>query len=178
MSRLTLGIVLLALAAAAAFFGLRPEWQQAQSLRAEIAKLQSLHEELLSLAERREALRSEYNAIPEPDLEKLKAMLPAEPGTAAVLGDFEALAQGHGLVLERVEFSTAEPAASGLALVGRRYAALPFTLALRGSYEGFRAFLGSLESNLRLADVREVNFGSGQGASLTVTLKGRIYHLR
>lgn len=179
MSRISVAIVLLLLAAAAVWFWIVPGWREAGETRQAIQKLEELSAELNNLAVRRDELTQQYNRIPEADLEKLEAMVPGEPSTGTALVDFETLAARHGVSLERVDFSGASPAVGGLERPGpMHYAAVPVTLNLRGSYAEFREFLPALERNLRLIGVNEFSLASGESGDLSIILKGAIYHRR
>lgn len=180
MSRLTVGIILLVLAAGAVFFFIMPQWTAVVAARDNIAQLQSLNDELTGLGEQRDALTNKYNAISSDDLEKLDALAPRDSANARVLANFDALASANGLALERVDFlGNDASAAPTLALPGSQlYGAIPVTLNLRGNYEGFRKFLAALEYNLRLMDVSEINIGIGSGSNIAVTVRGRIYYRR
>lgn len=184
MSRLITAILLLAVAAGIAVFALRPQWAAVGRDRAAIAELQLLERELTDLAAGRDALTAEYNAIAESDLEKLRAVAPADRGTAAVLTDFEALTQRNALALDQVDFTGGEKssAATGLAAAGapsaRLYGTIPVTLSLRGTYDNFREFLLLLEKNLRLVDVDGLNLSSSRGQESAMTVKATIYYRR
>ena len=175
MSRLTTAILLLFLTAGIAFFLIVPQWRKVGEVRSAIQDLSALHAELTELAASRDALVAEYNAIPEADLEKLRAIAPAGREASAVLTDFEALAVKHLLSLDQVDF-TGNGNAPGALAPARRFGTLPVALSLRGSYENFREFLLDLEHNLRLADVDEVTITTGQGKETPITLKGAIYY--
>ena len=176
MPRLLVATTLWVLAAIAVGSLIMPHWRAIGSSRQEITRLQSLHEELNQLAERRDELTRAYNAIPEADLVKLTAIVPRDPASASVLADFEALTRKHGLVLERVEFLAGDRTATTLGIPSARlYRTLPVAMNLRGSYESFRAFLTGLEQNLRLFDATEINFTGTQAAQFSVTLKGVMY---
>ncbi|MBI4132848.1 MAG: type 4a pilus biogenesis protein PilO [Candidatus Sungbacteria bacterium] len=180
MSRFGIGFLLLALAAAAAYFLAFPQWQKILALRADIQSLQALNTELTALAEKSEVLQQEYNAIPEADLEKLRSIAPATADTSRVLSDLENLAQRNQLLLSRVEFTAAaQGAVTELQLpVSRPYTAIPVTMQLSGSYESLRAFLVGLEHNLRLLDVNSISFSSASDKGFSIGIGGKMYYRR
>jgi len=180
MPRITIGLTLLLLAAAVAYFGALPQWQSIVAARAEIAGLQQLSTELGGVIAQRDAIRQVYNAIPEADLQKLAVLAPASPETPAILVDIEALARQHGIALGEVDFTSPEkPAIGGLPVVtGERFANISTNIHLAGSYESFRSFLGGLERNLRLFDASEINFAAGKDVRLPIVLKGDFYYRR
>lgn len=178
MSRLTAAIILFALTAGAVFFFIMPQWQMVTATRSAIGELEALHRELLELAASRDALMTAYNAIPEADLEKLRAITPASRETSSVLADFEQLAVEHTLSLDQVDFIAQKDASTVALPKAGAYGTIPVSLRLRGPYEGFREFLAALERNLRLVDVDEFAITASQIGQSPVTLKGVIYYRR
>lgn len=179
MSRFSVAVVVVFLAVATVFFVVLPQWRGIGSLRAEIGGLEALNDELAKIADQRDLLTKEYNAISDEDLAKLRSIAPANSDNSTVLVDFEALAQKNNLVLSQVDFNAGEKnQIAGAAARSRVFGAIPVTLALRGSYEGFRGFLQALERNLRVMDVSEINFSGGDGKSLSTSVRGRIYYRR
>ncbi|MBI4132444.1 MAG: hypothetical protein HY474_02315 [Candidatus Sungbacteria bacterium] len=179
MSRIAAAIIFLALAAAAIAFGALPQWRRVVEVRSALAELQSFHTELTALAANRDALIAEYNTIAEADLAKLQILAPSKPKTTDVLIGLEELARRNGIILGQVDF-TAPASQSGAlpAPAARRWTALPVTLSLRGSYDGFRNFLTTIERDLRLFDSDEIIFSSPGGREATASLKGRMYFRR
>ena len=54
---------------------------------------------------------------------------------------------------------------------------LPFSIQIGGSYENFKKFLQSAESNLRLIDVEEIMFNTGgKDAGFDVSIKAKTYY--
>lgn len=179
MPRFIATAFLLAITTATAYLFIMPQWRTVREMKAAIRVLESVNSELNELAVSRDQLVNEYNAILQSDLDKLEAMVPADRGTASALSDFESLASRHGLSLDQVDFFPAEPPATGgLALpAASGSGALPVALRLRGSYEGFREFLGDLERNLRLTDVDEAAIiSSTAGRDSPMTVKAVMYY--
>lgn len=179
MTRIIIGFLLTTAALAIGYAGIRPQWLAAAEGRGEIARLQALHQELAELAARRDALTAEYNAIPESDLAKLRAIVPGDPETAKALGGLEAIARSQGMSIERVDFVTGRIAGEFEAVTEEGYRTLPLVVALKGTYDGLRGFLVALERSLRLMDVDEITFASAgpeaRNPELSVSVKGRMY---
>lgn len=179
MSRFTIGIVLLFTTLALVFLLIVPQWGKIGATRSEITRLQTLNDELTKLAERRDLLTREYNAISEDDLTKLGSIVPRGPDTGTALVDFESLSAKNGLYLSRIDFSGEAMPKGGLVPSESRLAiSMPVSLAVRGNYSSLRSFLRDLEYMLRIFDVSDISFGGGQMTTdqTEVSLKGKMYY--
>lgn len=178
MSRLSVGIVLILLAAAAVFFLLVPQWNAVSALRADVSQLQSLSSELDQLGTQRDALIKEYTSISEADLKKVAELAPRDSENSSALVDLDTLASSNGLALSQIDFTnTASAGATALKLPATKsYGEIPVSLSLRGTYDGFRKFLTGLEHNLRLVDVTDINLGAAPGGILTISVKAKLYY--
>ncbi len=181
MSRFNLGILFFILAAAAVYFLIMPAWDRVAVLRGEIRAVQDLSAQLIELGNVADALQQEYNAIPETDLEKLKSIAPKTAATAGVLGDFESIAAKNAVRLRAIDFkgAAAGQAKTSLALSAQsRFSPIPVTLQLVGTYESLRSFLIDLEHNLRLVDVKEINFRPGSESTSPISVSAQMYYRR
>lgn len=175
MSRLSVTIVLLALSGVIVYVGVLAQWREVKAARGEIARLQNVHKELLLLEEKRNDLTEKYNAIPEDDLEKIRAIAPSRPRTSSLLVDFEILAQRSNVLVSRIDFPVSKGVnADPLAAGGNIYQFIPLTIRVGGGYDAFRGFLRSLEYNLRLVDITEIDVSSEK--TVSGELKGRTYY--
>lgn len=175
MTRTIIAFLLLVLAGVIFYAGVLPQWRAVSDGRAEIARLQSIHNELIELEAKRAKLTEEYNAISENDLKKISAIAPASKETSSVLGDFESLAKKNGLTLDAIDFTTPRDA-----LASGAYQPIQVNMNARGAYDSLVGFLRSLERNLRLMDVTEISFSgissSGGARVISAGIKGNIYY--
>lgn len=180
MPRFAVATAILIAAAAVVFFSIVPQWQQVSKTRAGITRFRLLHEELKELAQLRDDLSQDYNAISEDDFERLSVIAPNQPRISAALVDLETLSTQHGVSLERIDFSDAErgrgPALAAPAV--RFTTPIPMTMGMQGSYDSLRAFLIALERNLRVIDLNEVSLTTADGASFTMAIRGAMYYHR
>ena len=191
MPRLTFAIILLAAAALLFVFGVLPAWNDLGAVRLEIRKLIRVNDELQAIAKTRDELTEQYNAIPQSDLVRISAILPAGFASAQFLRDMEALATRHGLFLKNLDFvKQPAPAAisSSIQLPATRlYAAANVLFNVRGTYESLRAFLVDLEKMIRITDISDITFTAQAAVSkegaigpqlFEYALKGVIYSSR
>ena len=103
------------------------------------------------------------------NVEKTNFILPSSEEIPNLLVQLEALAFEQGLVLGKVDLSTAkkeEPAQGieGQQRVIQDYETMIINIGLTGTYEGLKSFLKATEENIRLMDVDSINFGSAPQA--------------
>lgn len=178
MNRIFAAILLLLLTAAISYFGLLAGWDKIAVERSEIANLIKLSEELAAIRQRYEELLKEYNTVPSSDLSKVGLILPRSADNAKVLADYETLTRKSEMVLNKLDFITADQQSTSALTLTRNtaFTALPFSLELKGTYEGFRSFLTDLEGYVRLTDITEIKAGLSEGSVFQANLKGQIYY--
>jgi len=98
-------------------------------------------------------------------VEKADYVLPPEEKIPDLIVQLEALAFEQGLLLEKIDIATAVkeeksrlPEATAKEKTVETYKTLSISLRLVGSYEAFKTFLNSVEENIRLIDIKSVDF--------------------
>lgn len=129
----------------------------------ELAELQAYSEKLRNY-------RNEYNQISSADKAKIDAMIAGSYLPEDVFSEMEKLVSSRGLILNSIEvnslLSDNKNGSLGEAVI---------KLSISGiNYEGLKQLLAIIESSLRLADVKKVNFSPSQN---TVNLEISTYFL-
>lgn len=132
---------------------IRPEYQTAQELRAELASRSVLLVDQSSTIAQVERLISEYQSVSRLE-DNFSLALPEEEQVSSLLAQFNAFSQISGLTIQSVNFTylALKPAPTKLSF-SRGYGTLRLDLKLLGSYNGFKRFLQALETNIRVMDV-------------------------
>ena len=155
-------------------------------------ELQALDNELANLIENRDLLLDSINRMTKEDLRQVDQSLPQGRHSAELLRFFENLSGRSGLVLKNIDFtekieikkeaSAGQPKPGGIVSIPQPQSAsptkeLPINFSLLGNYESFKAFLGGLERNTRIMDVRAINFSSaGTGGIFTILMQAKTYY--
>jgi len=165
--------VILVAAVLVGFFLVFPQVRKAQSARDEFAKKKLTTEKILeSLATTKLAI-SKFKNIDSAQKERVGDALPKDTDLPNLLFLMNSIISSSGLIAENIMVDVAEPGTG-------QYLAEQATinLTIRGSYESFKAFLGTIEKNLRIFDVETISFSSpertkeGFGSTrFSVTLK-------
>jgi len=117
-------------------------------------------------------LNAAFEAYDAEDVERIRAMIPMEEDTPGLMAILEAAAQNSDLQLTSINFAAGDttgiPGVQGLG-------ALNISIAVQhGNYQRFKLFLESLESNLRLFDVRSANIAPVT-ASYSLTIRAYVW---
>ena len=154
-------------------------------------ELQSLDNELTDLIENRDVLLDSINRMTKEDLRRIDQSLPQGRNSAELLKFFENLSGRSGLVLKNIDFTekvetkkeaSGQPKPGGAVSIPQPKSAsptkeLPINFSLLGSYESFKAFLGGLERNMRIMDVKSITFSSaGTGGIFTILMQAKTYY--
>jgi len=87
--------------------------------------------------------------------------LPPEKDIPGLIVQFEALASENGLILESLNFIERTIKKTGEAEEEKKdYKSLAVFLSLTGNYKSFENFLKALELNVRLMDIKSIEFSS------------------
>lgn len=151
----------------------QPLWNSVRSLKIEVVKQKQEVGRLENLLVKVQKLEQEYQEIGL-DVEKISLALPQERDIPYLIAQFETLASSNGLLLESIKLSDpsrnqgrkgrSEEKKEGLTAI---FPYLSFDLKLNGSYDGIKGYLESLENNVRLMDVKVIDFNQEQSKEET-----------
>ncbi|MEK7546628.1 MAG: hypothetical protein AAB536_00370 [Patescibacteria group bacterium] len=92
----------------------------------------------------------------------VSSILPLSPDLAGVFSQISGLVQVNELLMQGttvslpVNFVASDEGASGQLLV-KPFGSVDFQVKIIGSYEDFKSFLGNLETNIRIFDVKKID---------------------
>jgi Tfp pilus assembly protein PilO len=173
MQRIILPAILILASVLSFIFFTNPTYQDTLALK----KTNQAYNEALtnykSLETIRDALTAKYNAIPQDNLERLNHLLPDNVDNIRLIIEIERIASVYGLVLTDVHYDVkAQDTTTGTTPVNPRtasadtftankdYGSFDLGFATQGSYSKFLQFVGDVERNLRVVDLKEVTFTS------------------
>ncbi len=164
------------------FFVAKPQWIEIVALRTQNETIAGTLRELRDLQGFRDELLSAHNSISKNNLDRLGEVLPAKSDSGKLLVSLEKLTRDHGIRLRKVEFESTEKAQLAPAQQGviqrdqSRVNTLSYAFTFSASYEGFKAFLASLEDSLRIVDVTDISFLSGETNLFEFNLRAKSYY--
>ncbi|RKX90930.1 MAG: hypothetical protein DRP84_12385 [Spirochaetes bacterium] len=119
------------------------------------------------------SLEKNYESLPQSDISKIDNILPSKEDVPGLLVQIEEIAEANGFNLLSLDISPVQNLAKSKqkSLINQ----LLITATIEGGeYSDLKLFLNQLESNLRLFDVKSLNFTSG---SNLYTLNISTYYL-
>lgn len=152
-------------------FVFRPEFARIRAAD-RTARLQQERTAKEAYLKKLDELNAAYEAYDAEDVERVRAMIPAEEDTPGLMAILEAAAQASDLQLTTINFAAGDttglPSVQGLG-------ALNISIAVQhGNYQRFKLFLEALETNLRLFDVRSANINP-VSASYSLTIRAYVW---
>ncbi len=168
-SNIVIIILIVVLIAVVVFLDL-PFYNKVSLLRKEIKSQNDLIKERQEIMAKVDQLKETYKKR-EAEISRVYYVLPIGKDIPNLIVQFEALAAENGLILEKIDFvekaskktTQAEQGGEGTTPVSQTdYKSLGISASLTGSYGAFKSFLEALEYNIRLADLKTVDFSSQQ----------------
>ena len=160
---------------------LGPKYNSAQLLIKEnLVNQQLLYNQQRKKLDTLKIIADVYNKIPVSDLNKLNSVLPYEYKQEQLFGEFEEIVEKNGWILNSVSLNYPDEEQEGKAAPVLEEGALfgslnqntrqvEVELSLSGvDYLGLRKFLTILETNLRLFDVKQVDFSGDSEVNITL----------
>lgn len=139
-----------------------PAYDKFVSLGSEIERYGNLLKEREEFIIKVSQLKEIYESRA-PEIRKVYYSLPSEKDIPGLIVQFEALASENGLILEKLKFferkETKEEKEGGVELQ-KSHKTLNVILSVTGGYQSFRSFLEALEFNIRIMDIKSIEFSS------------------
>lgn len=101
--------------------------------------------------------------------------IPNRPETTVALSQIEAIARLNNVVLSGLDVKAVAARRTSANLI-KDLGVVEVSISVNGAYSNLKAFLRSLETNVRIANVREFNFRSGSGGLYTLNLVVEFYY--
>ncbi|MEK7505854.1 MAG: type 4a pilus biogenesis protein PilO [Patescibacteria group bacterium] len=161
------------------FFYTNPAYQDSiKQKRAQIEQYDQVIEESKTLIGKRDSLIKQRNAIDPSELDRLIKLLPDTVDTVRLVFDIDRVASQYGLVVRKVRVGEPGKDETASKTVAFRpdtkdYGVISLNFSVTATYEAFVRFIRDLEDSLRIADITEISFKTGENqlSDYSVTLK-------
>lgn len=170
------------------YFGyISPSYDNVKVVRAERDQYAEALAKARDAEKIKEALVTKYNSITSEELARLQTMLPDTVDPVRLVIDVSSIAAKYGMAPKKIKV-TSEPqsqSGNGTAPLGpdvglNVFAPVTLQFSVNGTYENFIQFIETLESSLRVIDVKEISFTSPALRSRTTdyTINLTVYRLK
>lgn len=147
------------------FLAIDPFYNEVKSIKQDVATYDEALTNSTELQKSRDNLISIFNNIKKEDLDRLNHFLPDNIGNIELILEIEKIANLHGMPIGNIEFDSRLLDDKADANVAQKnpgeylpYGVFPMKFTVTGKYESFISFLKDLEQNLRLVDVKSIDF--------------------
>lgn len=149
---------------------------QVKVLQANKTALNDALEKSRELQKLRDDLVSKYNSINQQDLKALKKLLPSYTNNVKIAIEIENMTKKHNLIFKTISVQdiSSPPGFSQTQI--ENLGSATFVINVSGSYKSFNAFLADLEKSLRLMEIENLSFSSGNTDSYEYSLSGITYY--
>ncbi len=138
-----------------------PQYEEAQNLKARVAGYNNVLENISQIAETRDKLLVNFEAIPKTQIERLNKILPDNVDTVRLALDLDGIAGRYGITLKDVQVETKSDPNAVLPVVSDQslpYEKVTVSFSFISTYPNFVRMLTDLEKSLRIMDVKTVSF--------------------
>lgn len=176
--RSIIAIIFIALAGLVFYIFTIPYLNDIKAAKTELAAFNDALKNSKKIQARRDELLQTYNAIPSDTLDKLKKLLPSSVSGIKFIVEVEDMVKRHGLILKTIDIVEPKKDDKGVqaAEVTTPYGVVPVAISVSGSYSSFLSFLEDMTKNLRLVDITNLSFTSGEVDSYQFNIKASTYY--
>lgn len=156
-------LILVILAAAIFFTFTSSQWAEAQALAAQAAEYRGVLDNVSRITEARDNLLANYQTIPQSEKDRLNKALPDDVDIVGLAKELDTVASRYNIAIMKVEVDEEAnrlPASGGDNGLPYDKALVSFTFV--SDFQSFSRFLADLEKSLRIMDVKEVSFQTGE----------------
>ncbi len=178
MLRFFLIILFLTTAIVIFFTQTQPYYKDVKTLTAERDEYQVALADSRELQTLRDQLLSQYNAIPQNDFDRLGKLLPFSIDSGNIIVMLEDRAQENSLLLKKIDIKELTESTSGSTVLGAPsspYKTIELSFAISGPYASTLSFLGDLEKNIRLIDIKSISFSSAPSDVYEFNISAKTY---
>lgn len=166
--------VILILSSIGLFFGfINPRYTEVIELKKQSAEYEQALVNANKLILKRDELAQKYNQFTPETVDKIQKMLPDSVDNIRLIIAIEQIANKYGMPLENPKYETAtiadtktgQPSTPAEANEPMKdYDSFELGFTVTGTYENFLKFLDDVEKNLRIVDIKAVDFSPKEGS--------------
>lgn len=158
-----INLVLILLALGLFFTITSPQWENVKTLQASARDYQNVIQNVERIAETRDRLLVNYEAIPKKEIDRLAKILPDDVNAVELAVDLDTIAARHGISIKNVQIDSSTNANAALIVLpeyDKPYDKIAVSFSFISNYANFTRFLADLEKSLRIMDVKSASFNT------------------
>jgi Tfp pilus assembly protein PilO len=166
--------ILMLVASIGLFVGyIDPQYSEIKSLQSQKADYDQALVDANKLGKKRDDLLTQINSFKQEDLTRLSKLLPDNIDNVRLIIDIDEIAKQYGMRIRNFITSQTKKEQGYVGDDQSTYGTLALSFSTSGTYEQFVAFMGALESSLRLVDIVSIEFIAAETniSDFNVTIK-------
>lgn len=173
-------LVLILLAIGLFFAFTSPVYEDVKVLQASANDYRSVIKNVSNIAETRDALLVNYEAIPKNEIDRLSKVLPDNVDSVRLALDLDTMAGRYDIALKDVQVESKADPNSALAVLpsDATYEKVIVTFSFISTFQNFMSLLADLEKSLRIMDVKSVSFKTNEAGFYEHQMKVETYWLK
>lgn len=147
----------------------QPQYAEIQRMQAQESELENVLANARRLQALRDSLLEKRNQISNADIARLEKLIPESADNVKLILEFEQIAERYGLKIQAASAVKEEETTSATAgrqnfdVDSKDYGIISLDFSINGGYDNFLLFLGDVERNLRITDIRTLAIAPPQG---------------
>jgi len=172
-------ILFIAISVVLFFVVTNPLFKEVKQMRTDVTTYNTALDNSTELQKTRDSLIDVYKNVKKEDKERLAHFLPSTIDNIKLILEIEKIANLHGMPIKNIQFDaksleSTDTTSTNTVIVAKSdpsdyldYGVFPMEFIIEGKYDTFVDFLGDLEHNLRLVDVKSISFSVPTSVSTT-----------
>jgi hypothetical protein len=165
--RFILQILLIAIGAISFFVYVMPQYKDMSSLKAQVVEYDNALNNAKELQQKRDEILASYNSVSNLNKDRLEKLLPdidqgkATSGSIALILEIDKIASNNGIRITDLSFTDSTKGNESKDLIeisSSDYITSTVSFKMQSTYTNFLAFVDDLEKNLRIVDIKRINF--------------------
>ncbi len=165
--RFILQILLIAIGAISFFVYVMPQYKDMSSLKAQVVEYDNALNNAKELQQKRDEILASYNSVSNLNKDRLEKLLPdidqgkATSGSIALILEIDKIASNNGIRITDLSFTDSTKGDGSKDLIeisSSDYVTSNVSFKMQSTYTNFLAFVDDLEKNLRIVDIKRINF--------------------
>ncbi|OHA89258.1 MAG: hypothetical protein A3C70_00215 [Candidatus Zambryskibacteria bacterium RIFCSPHIGHO2_02_FULL_43_14] len=174
-------IVLLLLSVGLFYTFTNTQYQDVKKLYTLTGEYQNVLQNIIAIAELREALLLDYGTIPKIEIDRISKVLPDNIDTVRLAFDLDGMAARYGVSIKSVQVTVGTNEDADNVILqgsGEVYEKATISFSFVSDYENFMRLLADIEISLRMMNVKSISFRASESGLYDYQISAETYWLK
>jgi len=173
--------ILLLISAGLFFTFTNSQYQKIGEVRSTISEYQDILDNASALTAKRDDLLVKYRNIPKSNIDDLIKSLPDNIDIVKLSMDFDAIASRYGISIKSIQVTKDKEEGNSTIIVSskdKNVGRVIISFSFISSYDNFKRFLRDIENNLRIVNIKSLDFQSAENGLYQYKISIETYWLK